>query len=271
MLSQLLNEKKAFLFDLDGCIYHGERVAPGAVELLKLLREAQKHIRFITNNSTENSSQIQEKLEKFGIAVSTREVISTTDYIGKYLVEEYGIQKVKVIGSKTLQTSICSCGHEILQLDNNEQADVIIIGRDVNFTYEKLKALVNSVTPDTRIIGTNPDTTHPGMNGQVIPETGSLVASVEAILSQKTIYFGKPSSHLFKYGMESCLVQADECVMVGDNYSTDIIGANELGITSIWLNDSAHQSTIRHKEEIETKTIIKPNIQSLMSDFFDLV
>ncbi|MBP3950098.1 HAD-IIA family hydrolase [Bacillus suaedae] len=230
-------QKGAFLFDLDGCIYHGDQAAAGAHELINLLRTINKKIRFITNNSSDNAIGIQTKLDQMGINVEETEIITTTDYIGHFLLEEYGLSKVKVIGSQTLKECIAKQGHTILDDFSREVSDVIVIGRDVSFTYQKLKMIVNEALHGANLIGTNPDMTHPGVNGELVPETGSLVAAVESMIGRKIQSFGKPAPYLFEYGMSSCHVSPKECVMFGDNFTTDMVGAIQLGMSAVWLTD----------------------------------
>ncbi|ADU32034.1 HAD-IIA family hydrolase [Evansella cellulosilytica] len=256
MNESLLLEKKVFLFDLDGCIYHGHRASTRAAELIAFLRGENKQIRFITNNSTDNAIDIQDRLLNMGIQVATEEIITATDYIGLYLKERFGEIKVKVVGSIGLKKSIIHHGHVVLDDFSHERAEVIIIGRDVTFCYEKLKMVVNEEKRGAIILGTNMDAAHPGLNGEIVPETGSLIAAIETITSNPIMTFGKPSPYLFTYGMESCDVKASECVMIGDNYDTDVVGAMSLGISSVWLTDVSINA-LKYEASDTIKKIVK--------------
>lgn len=230
------DELKVFFFDLDGCIYHGDVLQPGAGELLNRLRADGKQICFITNNSTQTAAGIGKKLNAMGLHAKAEEILPATDYVGPYVKQEYGIVKIKVYGSEELRTSIMQCGHRMLSIDDPEPADVVILGRDIEFTYRKLQSISLAFSSGAKIIAANPDYHHPGSAGERVPETGALAVSVEALTSEKVEYIGKPAKHFFEYGMSRYRCQSHECVMIGDNLDTDIAGGVSAGMHTVWLN-----------------------------------
>ena len=54
--------------------------------------------------------------------------------------------------------------------------DVVLLGRDRQFSYVRLAAAANAVRDGAELIVANPDRTHPGRDGTVVPETGALLS-----------------------------------------------------------------------------------------------
>jgi len=230
-----LIQKKTFFFDLDGCLYFGNKPAKNAKQLLEQLRTDGKNIGFITNNSREVADEIADKLMNMGIKAYPEEIITATEYVGKYVLDQYGPVKVKVAGSMKLQKVLEDIGHTILVIDDKERAHTIIIGRDIQFNYLKLQRIVEDVLEGAGIISANPDMFHLGIGGKLVPETGSLVASIEAILDREIEYVGKPAPHLYLGAMRMYACDPEDSVMVGDNLKTDITGGNKAGMTTVWI------------------------------------
>ncbi|GBG08224.1 haloacid dehalogenase [Paenibacillus agaridevorans] len=235
-IREQLLQCEAFFFDLDGCVYYGSRPAPGAAELINELRVMGKHIRFITNNSTDSSHSIAEKLHQMGLEAEPGEILTATEYIGPYLSDCYGAMSVKVIGSRDLHLALENAGHRLMPYYSGQRADAVVIGRDVTFTYEKLCAIVEELDKGAIAIVTNPDLHHPGSRGEKVPEAGTFAAAFEAMIGRKLAFFGKPAPHLFLAAMRDCGVErAERCVMIGDNLATDVAGGKAAGMRTIWL------------------------------------
>lgn len=47
---------------------------------------------------------------------------------------------------------------------------------------------------------------------------------------------GKPAASIFKHALERLGIEPDHGIMVGDKLTTDILGANTIGMTSVWIN-----------------------------------
>jgi 4-nitrophenyl phosphatase len=257
-----LTDMRAYFFDLDGCVYFSNKLASGSKELLQQIRSEQKKVCFITNNSRQTALEVSLKLEGLGLEVRPEEIITATECVGKYIKERYGLVRAKVAGSLSLQRSMTEFGHTVEPFINKSQADVIVIGRDTEFDYEKLRQIVFEADQGVRIISANPDLYHPGSLGEKVPETGSIVTSVEAIIGQKVEYVGKPAPFLFQYGMEVCGIEPHESVMVGDNLRTDIKGGAHSGMTTVWITGRSVQEK---QDAIELKPdYIVENMEDLL-------
>jgi HAD superfamily hydrolase (TIGR01450 family) len=264
--SEALRMAQVYFFDLDGCIYHTDQPAPGANEMLALLRSEGKRIGFITNNSRQTATEIADKLERMGFAIPPQEIITATEATGSYLKDRYGILKVKVVGSSSLERSIGQWGHQVLPLSSSDRADTIVIGRDTEFTFDKLQQVVDQEGESVRVVATNPDFFHPGIGGRRIPETGALTAAIEAIIDKQMEYVGKPDPYLFRYAMRTYGITTQKCVMVGDNLNTDIIGGFQAGMTTVWIKGSfVNRSLDDRIQHLEMVDISVEGMEELLS------
>lgn len=244
-----IHDMEAFLFDLDGCIYFGDVQAPGSHAMLQLLRAEGKSVFFVTNNSTQTAETIALRLNQMGLPAMPRQVIVATDITGLYIKEVYGRVKVKVVGSAELRASLANLGHLVVPLDSPEQAEVIVVGRDTQFHYDKLKRIAEEATKGAIVIGTNADSYHIGSYGEKIPETGALTAAVEAMIG-KIQHIGKPEPYLFHYVTKKYDIRLESSVMIGDNFNTDIAGGILAGMRTIWVkreeNDFVPNQEVMH-------------------------
>lgn len=269
--NQIFSEVNTFFFDLDGCIYSGNVLAEGADTLIERLKKEGKKVCFITNNSRQTSEEVAEKLLRMGLNVLPKEIFTATDYSGRYIADKYGLLRLKVVGSSGLSSALASVGHKVLLVEDADPADVIVVGRDTEFDYEKLHWISREVSRGAKVIAVNPDLYHPGSDGVRVPETGALIAAIEAVINQRVEYVGKPEPHLFFYGMEACGSKAQECVMVGDNYDTDIIGGKRSGMYTVWLNGTSEKRHAQLNEAKSEADIIVPRILDFMNELEGLI
>ncbi|MFC0213480.1 HAD-IIA family hydrolase [Paenibacillus chartarius] len=233
-----LPRMQAYFFDLDGCIYHGDRLSAGVVPLLDRLRQQGLSYVFLTNNSRLGAAEIGSRLEAMGLTVPDDRILPVTDIAGKYLRDKYGKLSVKTIGSDSLARNIAEAGHTPIAWDA-PGADVVIVGRDTEFHYNKLQRIAADIGHGSRLIATNPDRYHPGQFGERVPETGSLLAAIEAVTGKTAECIGKPEPYMFEQAMQLCGAAPDSCVMVGDNLETDIRGSRQAGLRSVWITNGS--------------------------------
>lgn len=235
MRRELLYSFQAYFFDLDGCVYFGDVLAPGAAEVIKDLRQSSKRVMFVTNNSRSSANSVAEKLRRMGLETPDADIVTATDCVGTYLLERYGRLSIQAAGSDELFAALTTAGHLVVPESEEAAVDAVVIGLDTNFDYRKLEMLSSAVGAGARLIAANADLSHPGPHGGKVPETGALVAAVEAVTGLRVEYVGKPEPHLFAYGLARCGARPQACVMIGDNYHTDIIGGRAAGMRTMWL------------------------------------
>jgi HAD superfamily hydrolase (TIGR01450 family) len=230
---------RGFLFDLDGCIYSGSQLYPGALELLRLLHETDKKIMFVSNNSTDRAATIRAKLLDMKAPAENSTILVATELVGTYLNERYGTLTVAVVGSADLIAALEESGHLVVPLEGTEPVDAVIVGRDTEFTYQKLEHCGRHLSQGAKLIAANLDLYHPGVHGELVPETGSLVAAIQSIAKTEVEVVGKPTAYPFNRALSLHGLLPSECVMIGDNLFTDIQGGLDVGMHTVWISHAA--------------------------------
>ncbi|MDT3427298.1 HAD superfamily hydrolase (TIGR01450 family) [Paenibacillus forsythiae] len=233
-----LTRAQVYFFDLDGCVYHGDQLSPGTVPLLRQLRRLGIDYAFLTNNSRLSAAEIGARLAAMGLEAAPECILPVTDIAGSFIRDKYGTVTVKTIGSESLERGISAAGHRIVSWDEGK-ADIVVVGRDTAFHYDKLQQISSDIGSGSRLVATNPDIYHPGAQGIKVPETGALLAAIEAMTGVAAECIGKPEPYMFQYGMKLYDASPENCVMVGDNPDTDILGSARAGLRSVWITNGA--------------------------------
>lgn len=228
-----------YCFDLDGCLYRGTEAVPGAQDLLEHLRNLNKKVSFISNNSNQSAPEVVHRLQTMGIAAHPDEVWVPTDAVGEFLMESFGLVSVYALGSEAVVAALVTSGLTVVD-PKAPRCDIVLVARDLGFSFEKLQAASRFVQGGARLVAANPDSYHPGAGGLRVPETGALVAAIVEVTGQPALTLGKPGPYLFQRALEQMNLDPSAVVMVGDNLDTDIAGAQNLGLDSVWINAEGH-------------------------------
>lgn len=130
-----------------------------------------------------------------------------------------------------------------------EDPDILLIGRDLDLTYQRLSAAMRAVSYGAQVYATNLDNSHPDRNARPVPETGSLVRAITAAAPHAKInVVGKPSPRLFLAALAALGCSPNDAVMLGDNPDTDLAGARNLGIRTILIGRSPEADATRLDE-----------------------
>ena len=223
----------AYIFDLDGTIYLGEELLPGAKRLIEGLREAGKVVKFLSNNPTKDPHMYQEKLERLGLPTSLDDIANTVVTTTRWLTDHHPDAKLFVIGEEPLQRALRDAGFALT--DDPEQIDIVISSYDRGFDYRKLQIAFDAIWFHKRafLITTNPDRYCPFPGGRGEPDAASIVAAIEACTGT-TLHanMGKPESAMLTAALGDLDVDPKNCMMVGDRLSTDIGMALNTGMAS---------------------------------------
>lgn len=216
-----------YLIDLDGVVYRGEELLPGAKEFVAWLDASHKKYLFLTNNSFASEIQVLAKLARLGITTDASHVLGAGQAAVQNIAHRFPGATVYVVGEAPLIELVQA--HKLNVADQNSaNADVVLVGLDRTFDYKKLTEAVLAVRGGASFIAINRDPLLP-VEGGVIPGCGAMVAAIEAASSVKPEVVGKPQPMLLQEAMRFLRSQPDETVMVGDGLETDIAGGKAAG------------------------------------------
>ncbi len=227
MLEQL-REKKGFLCDMDGVIYHGNRLLPGVKEFVEWLYAENKSFLFLTNSSERSPLELQQKLARMGLEVDETHYYTSALATAKFLSRQAPGCTAYVIGAPGLFNALYDVG--IMMNDVNP--DYVIVGETRSYNYESILKAVSLVMGGAKLIGTNTDITGP-IEGGIAPSCRALCAPIELATGKSAYFVGKPNPLMMRTGLKLLGCHSNEAVMVGDRMDTDIVAGMETGLDTV--------------------------------------
>jgi HAD superfamily hydrolase (TIGR01450 family) len=224
---------KVYAFDLDGTIYLGDHLLPGAKRLVEELRRLGLTVRFLSNNPTRDPEQYAIKLERLGLPTPVDEIVNTVTTMTRWLLDNAPDAAVYPIAEPPLIRALEKAG--IRMSDDPSEIDVVVASYDRGFTYEKLQIAFDAIWfhKRARLVATNPDRFCPFPGGRGEPDCAAIVAAIEACTGARCeVITGKPDPAMLRAALAGLPVAPGDCVMVGDRLSTDVRMALDTGLAA---------------------------------------
>jgi 4-nitrophenyl phosphatase len=224
---------QGYIFDLDGTIYLGDELLPGAARLLSRLRELDRRVAFVSNNPTRDPEMYVAKLRRLGVQASVPEVLNTVVTMTRWLVRNHPDATVFPIAEEPLRRALAAAG--IRTSDDPAEIDIVVASYDRGFDYRKLQIAFDAIWfhRRARLVTTNPDRYCPFPGGRGEPDAGAIVAAIEACTGATCeVNAGKPDPLMLEAATDLLGLEAGDCVLVGDRLYTDIRMARAAGMAS---------------------------------------
>jgi HAD superfamily hydrolase (TIGR01450 family) len=222
-----------YIFDLDGTLYLGDELLPGAASTIAGLRQRGKVVRFLSNNPTKTPEQYADKLTRLGIPVAPDEVTNTITTTLWWLRQNHPQAALFPIAEKPLCDALLTAGFVLT--DDPAAIDIVIASYDRNFVYRDLQIAFDALWYHHRaiLIQTNPDRYCPFPGGRGEPDAAAITAAIEACTQVKcSASMGKPSPLILHAALAGLDVPLDRCLMTGDRLGTDIQMALDTGMAA---------------------------------------
>ncbi len=223
-----LHEKRGIICDMDGVIYHGNRLLPGVKEFVDWLYANNKQFLFLTNSSERSPRELQQKLARMGLDVDEKHFYTSALATAKFISSQAPGCSAYVIGAPGLVNALYEAGITM----NDVNPDYVVVGETVNYNYDNITHAVSLVRKGAKLIGTNTDLTGPVENG-IIPACRALVAPIELATGKQAYFVGKPNPLMMRTGLKLLGVHSAEAVMIGDRMDTDVIAGIETGLDTV--------------------------------------
>ncbi|MGZ5974743.1 MAG: HAD-IIA family hydrolase [Isosphaeraceae bacterium] len=228
---------RGFAFDLDGTIWAGPKLLPGAAELVANLRGAGLGVVFASNSSRHGSALLARRLTAMGIVADDGDVVAAFDLVGDEILRRLGPLRVMPLGTSDLADLLRSAGHKVLPIDEWAGAQAVVVGNDPSFDFGRLRAASRAVAAGAAFFAVNMDARFPVAEDQFDPGCGALAEAIAVASGVRPISIGKPNRPLFELTIARLGHSAAEAAMVGDNLPSDIAGGRAAGMLTIWLDD----------------------------------
>jgi len=230
LTTQDIRNKEGFIIDMDGVIYHGKKVLPGALLFVSWLQENGKKFMFLTNSSERSPRELQEKLHRLGIQVSADHFYTSALATARFLAKQKPNGSAYVIGEPGLTSALYEAGFSM----NDSNPDYVVVGETRNYSYDKLETAVDLLRRGARLIGTNCDLTD-RMDDSFIPACGSLIKPLELASGRAAYFVGKPNPLIMRAALTKLGIRREDAVIIGDRMDTDILAGVESEIRTVLL------------------------------------
>lgn len=222
------NDKKGFICDMDGVIYHGNKILPGVPEFIQWLHDEKKEFLFLTNNSGYTPRELNQKLARMGLDVSEDHFYTSALATAAFLREQAPGCSVFAIGEAGLLNALYDAGITM----NDVNPDYVVVGEGRSYSLDTLTKATNLVMKGAKLIGANSDVSGPIENG-IAPACRALIAPIEMATGTQAYFCGKPNPLMMRTGLNLLGCHSGEAVMVGDRMDTDVISGLECGMSTV--------------------------------------
>lgn len=219
-----------YVFDLDGTLYLGDSLLPGAAETVEIVRAHGARVAFLTNKPLELPTEYAAKLRRLGIPADAEDVVSSIDALRLYLREHAQGARIYAVSEPLVADLLREDGFELT--DDPARIDLVVVSFDRTFDYAKLLVSFLAVRAGARIVATNPDPYCPTPEGG-LPDCAAMLAAIEVASGGRAeAIVGKPSIHMSRAVLGRLGLPARDAILVGDRLLTDVRMAEEAGMTS---------------------------------------
>ena len=233
---RLINTR-LFLLDMDGTLYLGDDVFPGAVDFIHSISETGRKYIYLTNNSSRAGVDYITRLRRLGFPCEAENVFTSGMATGEYLNQNYPGAKVYLAGTKAFYRELQSYGIDLVNDENGHtdvmDVDVVVQGFDTELVYEKLDLACHFLRRGAKFIAANPDWVCPMPADEVLPDCGSICALLTAASGVKPHYIGKPNRDMIDVISKMTGIPNENICAVGDRLYTDIAVAKNAGSVSV--------------------------------------
>lgn len=217
-----------FLVDMDGVIYRGSELIPGAADFICRLHDEDVPFLFLTNNSQRTRRDVATKLRRMGIEASDRHVFTCAMATARFLAKQKPEGTAYVIGEGGLHQALHENGYAVV----DKSPDYVVVGECRTVTLEMLEHAVQFILDGAKLIGTNLDPNCPTQTG-TRPGCGATLAFLETATGKKALSLGKPSPVMLRSARKELGLTTSQTIMIGDTMETDILGGVQMGYRTV--------------------------------------
>lgn len=220
------------IIDLDGTVYRGGTLLPGAPDGVRSLRNAGLKILFFSNNPIRDGESYASHLTELGIPTDAREACSSGVVTTEYLRENHENDRILLIGAEGLREQIQAAGLELTATPT--EADVLVASWTPEFDYADMQDALDAMDDGVAFLGTDPDRTFPAEDGTQVPGSGAIIGAVSATVDRDPdAVLGKPSEAALEFALGRLGVDPESCLVVGDRLDTDLAMGDRAGMTTV--------------------------------------
>lgn len=258
-MASALTGRTHFLLDLDGTVYLGERLLPGAAAFIDLVRRRGGRVALLTNNSSRTAADYVAKLARLGVAVGPDEIHTSADATADFLARS-GVRRLFLLGTPPLRERFAALGFVL----DEEAPEVVLLAFDQTLTYDRLKRACLHIVRGVRYYATHPDRVCPTPDGP-IPDCGAMQALIERATGRwPDQVFGKPAPEMAMTALRRIGGDPAHGAMVGDRLYTDIAMGRRAGLATVLvLTGETRRPMVEAAPEAERPDLVVADLAEL--------
>ena len=257
-MDKRLSGIKAVFLDLDGTIYLGGNLIPGALEFLSRCQERGIRRYFLSNNSSRSVDQYVAKLNAMGIPCSPEDVLLSTHDLLSWL-KENNVTRTWTIGT----TGMCQMMEDVGISTRDESPQFVVLGYDTEIDYNKISTASIHMHKGVPLVASHPDMVCPSPDGG-LPDVGAYLAMLKVTTGHDPVHItGKPNPGMIMHKIDDLGLLPSECAMVGDRLYTDMEMAIQADCVSVLvLSGEATRSDL--SESGKTVAVVVESVDELL-------
>jgi HAD superfamily hydrolase (TIGR01457 family) len=234
------------MIDMDGTIYKGRNVIPGAKEMVDILIKEKIPFVFLTNNSSHTRDHYYKKLRSMGFKITKEHILSSTIATARFIRERRSEKKVYVVADPEVTKELNGLG--VRSCDDDP--DIVLLTFDRTITFDKINKAYHCIMNGAELIATHPDDLCPTEDSYDV-DIGQFIHMLSYLTGTAPIIIGKPSLLMIEMAAGEMGVDKDRTIMIGDRLYTDIRMASNAGIVSVLVLSG--EAKLSDLEETETR------------------
>jgi NagD protein len=219
---------KHYIIDMDGVVYRGKSMIPGADHFVERLETLGRKFLFLTNSSDSTPVDLQKRLSVMGIEVNVQSFYTSALATAAFLQSQKPAGKAFVLGESGIEQALLEVGYTL----TDEDPDYVVLGETQNYEFSKITTAIRLIDRGVRFIATNPDVTGP-FDGGIIPACGAFAALIEKATGRVPYFIGKPNPLMMRKALRTLNAHSTETAIIGDRMDTDILAGTESGMETI--------------------------------------
>ncbi len=245
----------AYIFDLDGTVYLGDELLPGAGDAIAELRARGRRTVFLSNNPAHTRGEYAEKLTRLGLRTRAEDIINSSYVLVNFLKREMPNARLFVCGEDALCGELRAAGFVLTE--NARETNAVIASFDRTFTYHKLQIAFDAIRAGARFFATNADRYCPVPGGGE-PDAAAMIAAIEACTNTRVeAVVGKPSRYMSDAILNLLQIPAAQCIIVGDRLETDVLFGVNAGTASALTLTGATTREMLEESEIQPMYVVE--------------
>jgi len=219
-----------YIFDLDGTVYLGDALLPGAKRTVETLWTSGSRVLFLSNKPIQTRADYAAKLTRLGLPTAPDEIINSSWVLARWLERESPGASLFVVGEAPLLGELREAGFRLTEEPG--AVEFVVASFDRTFDYHKLQIAFDAIRAGARFVATNGDRYCPTPTGG-LPDAAAVIGAIEGCTGKRVeVIVGKPSPITARAILDRLQLPASECIIVGDRLETDVCMGQEAGMST---------------------------------------